>query len=114
MAAEARGGNAAVVFARGPAVGVRWAGRERRGALGPGGSGGFDEYVSDPANPVPYRPRPVPPTYPGPAWRVWLVEDQRFVDHRPDVLTWETAPLKEDVRVAGDIVTELVASTSGT
>ena len=81
---------------------------------GPGGSGGFDEYVSDPANPVPYRPRPVPPTYPGPAWRVWLVEDQRFVDHRPDVLTWETAPLKEDVRVAGDIVTELVASTSGT
>src|ERR1039458_7831608 len=41
---------------------------------GPGGSGGFDEYVSDPANPVPYRPRPVPPTYPGPAWRVWLVE----------------------------------------
>ena len=80
---------------------------------GPGGSG-FDEYVSDPANPVPYRPRPVPPTYPGPEWRVWLVQDQRFVDHRPDVLTWETEPLKEDVRVAGDIVAELVASTSGT
>ena len=79
----------------------------------PGGSG-FDEYVSDPANPVPYRPRPVPPTYPGPAWRVWLVQDQRFVDHRPDVLTWETEPLKQDVRVAGDIVTELLASTSGT
>jgi putative CocE/NonD family hydrolase len=79
----------------------------------PGGSG-FDEYVSDPANPVPYRPRPVPPTYPGPAWRVWLVQDQRFVDHRPDVLTWETEPLKQDVRVAGDIVTELLTSTSGT
>jgi putative CocE/NonD family hydrolase len=78
------------------------------------GGSGFDEYVSDPANPVPYRPRPVPPTYPGPQWRVWLVEDQRFVDRRPDVLTWETEPLKEDVRVAGDIVTELVASTSGT
>ncbi len=75
---------------------------------------GFDEYVSDPANPVPYRPRPVPATYPGPDWRVWLVQDQRFVDHRPDVLTWETEPLKEDVRVAGDIVAELVASTSGT
>jgi predicted acyl esterase len=45
---------------------------------------------------------------------VWLVQDQRFVDHRPDVLAWETEPLKEDVRVAGDIVTELVASTSGT
>ena len=80
---------------------------------GPGGNG-FDEYVSDPANPVPYRPRPVPATYPGPEWRVWLVQDQRFVDHRPDVLTWETEPLKEDVRVAGDIVAELVASTSGT
>jgi putative CocE/NonD family hydrolase len=79
----------------------------------PSGSG-FDEYVSDPANPVPYRPRPVPATYPGPEWRVWLVQDQRFVDHRPDVLAWETEPLQEDVRVAGDIVTELVASTSGT
>ena len=79
----------------------------------PAGSG-FDEYVSDPANPVPYRPRPVPPTYPGPQWRVWLVEDQRFVDHRPDVLAWRTEPLKEDVRVAGDIVAELVASTGGT
>jgi hypothetical protein len=79
----------------------------------PGGSG-FDEYVSDPANPVPYRPRPVPPTYPGPEWRVWLVEDQRFVEHRPDVLAWRTEPLTEDLRVAGGIGTELVASTSGT
>ena len=79
----------------------------------PAGSG-FDQYVSDPANPVPYRPRPVPPTYPGPQWRVWLVEDQRFLDHRSDVLAWQTEPLLEDVRVAGDIVAELVASTSGT
>lgn len=86
----------------------------RRLAFDAPGASGFDEYVSDPANPAPYRPRPVPPTYPGPEWRVWLVEDQRFVDHRPDVLTWETEPLKEDVGVAGDIVTELVASTSGT
>ena len=76
--------------------------------------GGFDEYVSDPANPVPYRPRPVPPTYPGPEWRVWLVQDQRFVDHRPDVLSWQTEPLAADVRVAGDIAAELFASTSGT
>ena len=85
----------------------------RLGFDAPAGSG-FDEYVSDPANPVPYRPRPVAPTYPGPQWRVWLVEDQRFVDHRPDVLAWRTEPLKEDVRVAGDIVAELVASTGGT
>jgi putative CocE/NonD family hydrolase len=74
----------------------------------------FDEYVSDPANPVPYRPRPVTPTYPGPEWPVWLVEDQRFVDHRPDVLSWQTEPLSEDLHVAGDIVAVLFASTSGT
>ena len=81
---------------------------------GAGPAGGFDEYVSDPANPVPYRPRPVPATYPGPEWRVWLVQDQRFVDHRPDVLTWQTDPLKDDVRIAGNVTAELVASTSGT
>ena len=75
---------------------------------------GYDEYVSDPANPVPYRPRPIPPTYPGPEWKTWLVQDQRFVDHRPDVLTWETEPLAGDLRIAGDIVTDLYASTSGT
>src|SRR5581483_2547617 len=75
---------------------------------------GYDEYVSDPASPVPYRPRPIPPTYPGQEWKVWLVQDQRFVDHRPDVLTWQTEPLPEDVRIAGRIVTDLYASTSGT
>ncbi|HTQ55087.1 MAG TPA: CocE/NonD family hydrolase [Bryobacteraceae bacterium] len=75
---------------------------------------GFDEYVSDPANPVPYRPRPISPTYPGPEWPVWLVQDQRFVDHRPDVLSWQTEPLGENVRIAGDIQTQLWASTSGT
>ncbi|HLH19884.1 MAG TPA: CocE/NonD family hydrolase [Bryobacteraceae bacterium] len=75
---------------------------------------GYDEYVSDPSNPVPYRPRPIPPTYPGPEWKTWLVQDQRFVDHRPDVLTWETEPLAGDLRIAGDIVTDLYASTSGT
>jgi putative CocE/NonD family hydrolase len=80
---------------------------------GPAGAG-YDEYVSDPSNPVPYRPRPIPPTYPGPEWKVWLVQDQRFVDHRPDVLTWETEPLPNDVRIAGDILTDLYASTSGT
>ncbi len=74
---------------------------------------GFDSYVSDPANPVPYRPRPVTPTYPGKEWPIWLVQDQRFVDHRPDVLSWETEPLQEDVVVTGDIVADLYASTSG-
>ena len=54
-----------------------------------------DEYVSDPANPVPYRPRPVRPTYPGPEWPVWMLQDQRFTHRRPDVLTYETEPLPE-------------------
>lgn len=78
------------------------------------GNEAYDEYISDPANPVPYRPRPVAPTYPGPEWRVWLVQDQRFIDHRTDVLSWETEPLADDLRVVGDITAELFASTSGT
>ena len=52
----------------------------------------YDEYVSDPATPVPYRPRPIEATYDprGSGWGTWLVEDQRFVNGRPDVLSWET------------------------
>jgi putative CocE/NonD family hydrolase len=76
----------------------------------------FDRYVSDPAHPVPYRHRPIPPTYfpGGPSgWSTWLFEDQRFVDDRPDVLTWETAPLADDLTIAGPIVAHLFASTSG-
>ena len=47
----------------------------------------FDEFVSDPAHPVPYRHRPIQPTYfpGGSKWGTWLVEDQRFVDDRADV-----------------------------
>jgi putative CocE/NonD family hydrolase len=73
---------------------------------------GYDEYVSDPANPVPYRPRPVTPTYPGPEWQVWMVEDQRFTQHRPDVLTYETEPLAEDVTVSGSITAKPRSSAS--
>ncbi len=79
----------------------------------------FDSYVSDPAHPVPYRQRPVEPTYNpadqgGSRWSTWLVEDQRFVENRPDMLTWETEPLQEDTVIAGNIVAHLFASTSGT
>lgn len=75
----------------------------------------FDSYVSDPAHPVPYRPRPVEATYGrGSRWSTWLTEDQRFVHLRPDVLSWETEPLTDDVTVTGDIVALLFASTSGT
>ena len=74
----------------------------------------FDSYVSDPANPVPYRHRPIEETYSqGSRWYWWLTEDQRFVEHRPDTLTWETEPLASDVTVAGDIVAHLFASTTG-
>jgi putative CocE/NonD family hydrolase len=75
---------------------------------------GSDEYVSDPANPVPYRPRPIAPTYPGREWKEWMVEDQRFTHRRPDVLTYETDPLTEDLAVAGPMTVKLFAATSGT
>jgi len=71
----------------------------------------FDSYVSDPANPVPYRPRPIDVRS---GWTTWLVEDQRFVDHRPDVLSWASDPLMEDVVVSGKVVANLFASTTGT
>jgi uncharacterized protein len=79
----------------------------------------FDAYVSDPAHPVPYRARPIEPTYNpsaagGSRWYTWLLEDQRFVHQRPDVLSWETETLKDDVVVSGQIVAHLFASTSGT
>jgi putative CocE/NonD family hydrolase len=74
---------------------------------------GFDTYLSDPEHPVPYRPRPVTPTYPGPEWPLWLVQDQRFVHLRPDVLSYETEPLGEDVTLVGSSVAHLFASTSG-
>ena len=72
-----------------------------------------DSYISDPAHPVPYRHRPISPTYPGPGWPTWLLEDQRFAQSRPDVATWQTETLAQDVTVAGDIVADLFASTTG-
>lgn len=78
------------------------------------GAEAFDSYISDPAHPVPYRHRPVEETYgPGSHWYTWLVEDQRFVDSRPDTVNWSTGALDQDVCVAGDIVAHLYASTTG-
>jgi putative CocE/NonD family hydrolase len=76
----------------------------------------FDSYESDPAHPVPYRHRPVDMTYPEDhpgSWYTWLVQDQRFVDERPDVLTWQTEELAEDVTLAGQVTAKLFASTTG-
>jgi putative CocE/NonD family hydrolase len=80
------------------------------------GPGAFDSYVSDPAHPVPYRHRPIQPTYfpGGSKWSTWLVEDQRFVRDRADVLTLETPPLDADVTIAGEVIADLFASTTGT
>jgi hypothetical protein len=60
---------------------------------------------------VPYRPRPIDVSS---GWTTWQVEDQRFVDHRPDVRTWVTEPLSKDITVSGKIAAHLFASTSGT
>jgi putative CocE/NonD family hydrolase len=76
----------------------------------PSNDEGFDSYVSDPANPVPYVPRPID----GSGWTTWLLQDQRFVEYRPDVLTWKTDVLAKDVTVTGDVVADLFASTTGT
>jgi uncharacterized protein len=76
----------------------------------------FDSYVSDPAHPIPFRHRPVDMTYPQDhpgSWYTWLVQDQRFVDNRPDVLTWQTDTLTEDVTLAGQVTAKLFASTTG-
>lgn len=80
-----------------------------------GGAEAFDAYLSDPAHPVPYRHRPIPPTYfpGGSGWPTWLVEDQRFVKDRPDVLSYESEPLTEDLTIAGEVVAHLFASTTG-
>jgi hypothetical protein len=80
----------------------------------PVSGGPFREYISDPANPVPYRPRPISPTYPGGDWPTWETDDQRFVDNRPDVLTYVSAALDKDLVVTGEVAAKLYASTSGT
>src|SRR6185295_13473458 len=79
------------------------------------GEGAFDQYVSDPAHPVPYRPRPIEQTYDprGSRWRTWETEDQRFVTNRPDVVSWVSEPLDEDILIAGNVTARLVASTTG-
>jgi uncharacterized protein len=78
-----------------------------------GAAGQFDEYVSDPAKPVPFVQRPVLMNDPN-VWRPWLVADQRPYSDRTDVLTYVSEPLKEPLQVAGQPMANLFASTSGT
>jgi hypothetical protein len=72
-------------------------------------------YLSDPANPVPYRHRPIQETYSeGSQWGNWLVEDQRFVTERKDVAVWKLPVLKRDLTLTGEVVADIFASTTGT
>jgi hypothetical protein len=72
-----------------------------------------DSYVSDPAKPIPYIPRPVR-FADGDRWRQWLVTDQRTVVDRPDVLTYSTPVLTAPVRISGAPIADLIAATTGT
>ena len=80
------------------------------------GDAAFDEYISDPAKPVPFRARPIqqigydPPL----TWAQWLVDDQREASGRPDVLAFTSEVLTAPVKISGEAVVNLVASTSGT
>jgi hypothetical protein len=80
------------------------------------GDAPFEEWVSDPAKPVPYRSRPMRPTDDGDgvSWARWLVDDQRDAASRTDVVTFVTEPLTTPVKVAGLPQVSLLASTSGT
>ena len=72
-------------------------------------------YVADPANPIPYRPRPIESTYgKGSRWRPWLVGDQKFIADRKDLATFATPLLDHDVTVTGDVMADLFAATTGT
>ena len=71
-------------------------------------------YVSDPADPVPYRHRPIQSTYAkGSKWYTWLVEDQRFVTGRKDVACFNMPALDHDVTITGEVTADLFASTTG-
>lgn len=78
-------------------------------------SNAYTSFISDPAHPVPYRMPPIEATYgEGSRWHTWQVEDQRFVSSRPDVVSFTSDSLADDLTVTGKILAHLVASTSGT
>ena len=73
---------------------------------------GHDDYVSDPAAPVPFSPRPITMSA-GDQWKTWLVRDQRFVSGRPDVIAYRTEPLAKPVHIMGAPEVTLFAATTG-
>ena len=72
-------------------------------------------YLSDPSDPIPYRHRPIQPTYSdGSQWYYWLTEDQRFVTDRKDLAVWKLPALKKDLVATGEVIADIFASTTGT
>jgi len=72
-------------------------------------------YLSDPADPIPYRHRPIQPTYSdGSQWYNWLTEDQRFVTGRKDVAVWKLPALKQDLVLTGEVIADIYGATTGT
>jgi uncharacterized protein len=100
-----------------PAV-LRLAAGQKALLGGAADSRGYDEYVSDPAKPVPFRQRPIPPygydEAKGQTWPRWLTDDQREASGRTDVLSYTSEVLTAPVKISGEPVANLVASTSGT
>lgn len=92
--------------------------------LGQGGTLGFSApgataapvtYTSDPANPVPYRERPIQSTYgKGSLWRPWLASNQAFLSGRADIVRFSSPALDRDTTLTGDIVADIFAATTGT
>lgn len=74
------------------------------------GAAAYEEYVSDPAKPVPYRARPIDSS----SWSRWLVDDQREASGRPDVVAFVSSVLTEPLKISGEPIVNLLASTSGT
>lgn len=80
----------------------------------PCAAAGKTSYVSDPANPVPYRHRPIQPTYSeGSQWFNWMLEDQRFVTGRKDVALWKMPVLDHDLTITGEVIADIYAATTG-
>jgi putative CocE/NonD family hydrolase len=79
------------------------------------GAASYEEYVSDPAKPVPFRARPIQPVGydKGMTWSQWLVDDQREASGRPDVLAFVSDVLPAPLKIGGQPIANLVASTSG-
>ena len=83
-------------------------------AIGSTCEAGKLSYIADPASPVPYRHRPIQPTYgDGSKWGTWMVEDQSFVTERKDLAVWRLPVQTQDLTITGEVIADIFASTTG-